>query len=103
VRAGEKGDPTALSNIAHGYMSGVPLPKDERRAMYYLITAIQRANATQQRDLNTAAAVENLTKLMSIEDLREIKTDAEKWRPGDGSLAQVLDDAARRRDQGGAP
>lgn len=97
VKAGEQGVPVALFNIAQAYQRGGALPQDLDEAAYFLQIALQRS--TPQQKQNSAMTINTVTRAVSGRDMGRAADRARRWAPGAGSLAGVLRDAARRRDQ----
>jgi hypothetical protein len=103
VMAGEQGAPVALSNIAKSYLSGSGIPKDLHRAMFWISAAIARVPPNQwqmtQRFLQTRYTI---ARQLSVEDVKKIEQESEKWSPGKGSLADVLADTEKWKATGSA-
>jgi uncharacterized protein len=99
VKGGEQGAPAALMNIAQAYLKGEALPQDNDKAAYYMTAATQRSTGAQHTRF--LAAVNNISRQMSLADFKREAERAQRWSPGPGSLSDVLDDAARRQKQGG--
>lgn len=98
VKAGEQGNPFGLINIAQAYFRGGALPQDNDNAAYYMFVAIERSTGAQRQRFVTTT--NNISRAMSQRDLQRAAERARHWSPGAGSLSDVLQDAARRRDKG---
>jgi hypothetical protein len=93
VKGAEAGRPMALLDVAGAYMSGAVLPKDTKRAYFWACAAMQRAGdlpyparlTVQKR--KTAIAI-----LLSVDEANKIEKKSKAWKPGKGSLQDVLDD-----------
>ncbi|MDR3527502.1 MAG: tetratricopeptide repeat protein [Rhizomicrobium sp.] len=96
VKAGEQGSAEALSNIAKSYLTGKGVPKDLHQAMFMMALAMQRIPPLQYQ-ITTRYNVTryNIASKLSVEEVRTIEKDAEKWAPTKGSLAKVLADAEK--------
>lgn len=94
VSAAEQGAPAALSNIAKSYLNGNGVRKDLRRAMFFIAAAQQRIPPVQYQFMQRLQQTRyTIVRQLSVEDVKKIEQDAEKWSPGKGSLADVLADA----------
>jgi TPR repeat protein len=97
VKAAEQGMPAALANIANAYFKGGALPQDNDEAIRFAFLAMERATPTQKARF--AAATNAIIRGVSQSDAARASERARRWSPGQGSLSDVLRDAARRRDQ----
>jgi hypothetical protein len=97
VRAGEDGAPLALFRIGREYARGLALPKDNAKAALYMAAGI--AHLPPGRRPEFQPALDNIAKQMSADALNQARQNAEKWMPGQASLAQVLADADSKRGQ----
>ena len=96
VKAGEQGAPVALSNLAKSYLNGKGVPKDLHQAMFMIALAAERIPPAQyQMTTRFAQTRYAIASKLSVEEVRSIEKDAEKWAPGKGSLAKVLVDAEK--------
>jgi TPR repeat protein len=89
-----RGVPAALFNIARGYFKGEALPQDNDKAARYMAAAMMRATPAQKNRF--ATEINNITRAISIDDLRHAAERARRWSPGPGSLSDVVDDAKAR-------
>jgi hypothetical protein len=97
VRAGEDGAPLALFRIGREYARGLALPKDNAKAALYMAAGI--AHLPPGRRPEFQPALDNIAKLISADALSQARQNAEKWMPGQASLAEVLADADSKRGQ----
>jgi uncharacterized protein len=97
IRAGERGAPLALIHIGREYAEGVSLPKDLSKAVFFMSIGIQHAMPGRRNEF--LPDLEIISRQMSVDDVKKIQQDAQKWGPGQGALAQVLADANARHAQ----
>jgi len=94
VKAAEQGAPVGLSNLAKCYLKGEGVAKDLNRAMFLMAAAQQRIPPGQFQLITRFNQTRyTIARQLSVEQVRSIEKEAEKWAPGAGSLANVLADA----------
>jgi TPR repeat protein len=91
VKAAEQGNAMALGHIAEIYIKGEVVKRDVDEAGFFLALANQRATSADRKPLVETS--QQIRAAISVEDLESAVKRARHWKPGPGSLSDVLSDA----------
>lgn len=94
VRAAERGEPVALFHIGREYANGLALPKDNDKALFFMMVGFQRLPAARRSQF--APGLENIARQLSVVQVKTIGEAAQKWAPAAGILSAVIADANMR-------